>query len=175
MNDYLYVVLGSMTNKQFFIETLRNEAPVFINVLAAVPVDKGDYKSHEKARTAENLAMQLAQQAAMISTIAKTGVLDFSGGYEPKNASLKDYPELARKNFEQAMKDVETTPDQDWENSEAKMVHQGKEMWKTKKYDMAWGMLFDAIHHRGQLSVCLRPMGAKVPSIYGPSADEQGT
>ena len=32
-------------------------------------------------------------------------------------------------------------------------------------------LLFDALHHRGQLSVYLRPMGGKVPSIYGPSAD----
>jgi uncharacterized damage-inducible protein DinB len=29
-----------------------------------------------------------------------------------------------------------------------------------------------SVHHRGQLSAYLRPMGAKVPSIYGPSADE---
>ena len=40
--------------------------------------------------------------------------------------------------------------------------------------EMLWGFLFDAIHHRGQLSSYLRPMGAKVPSIYGPSADDPG-
>ena len=40
---------------------------------------------------------------------------------------------------------------------------------------MFWIGLFDAIHHRGQLSVYLRPMGGKVPSIYGPSADDPGT
>jgi uncharacterized damage-inducible protein DinB len=34
-----------------------------------------------------------------------------------------------------------------------------------------WLFLFDGIHHRGQLSTYLRPMGAAVPSIYGPSAD----
>jgi len=39
---------------------------------------------------------------------------------------------------------------------------------------LAWMMLLDAVHHRGQLSAYLRPMGSKVPSIYGPSADEQG-
>ena len=39
---------------------------------------------------------------------------------------------------------------------------------------MLFGFLFDAIHHRGQLSSYLRPMGAKVPSIYGPSADDPG-
>ena len=37
-----------------------------------------------------------------------------------------------------------------------------------------WDFMFDAIHHRGQLSAYLRPMGGKVPSIYGPSADETG-
>jgi uncharacterized damage-inducible protein DinB len=38
---------------------------------------------------------------------------------------------------------------------------------------LAWMLLLDAIHHRGQLSTYLRPMGSRVPSIYGPSADEQ--
>ena len=37
-----------------------------------------------------------------------------------------------------------------------------------------WFSLLDAIHHRGQLSVYIRPMGGKVPSIYGPSGDDMG-
>jgi uncharacterized damage-inducible protein DinB len=37
---------------------------------------------------------------------------------------------------------------------------------------MAWSFLFDIVHHRGQISTYLRPMGAKVPQIYGPSGDE---
>ncbi len=41
--------------------------------------------------------------------------------------------------------------------------------------DLLWLFLFDGIHHRGQLSTYLRPMGGKVPSIYGPSGDEAGT
>lgn len=39
-------------------------------------------------------------------------------------------------------------------------------------YDYGWEFLFDQIHHRGQISTYLRPMGAKVPAIIGPSADE---
>jgi uncharacterized damage-inducible protein DinB len=39
---------------------------------------------------------------------------------------------------------------------------------------MLFGFLFDAVHHRGQLSSYLRPMGGMVPSIYGPSADDAG-
>jgi len=39
---------------------------------------------------------------------------------------------------------------------------------------LLWIALFDVIHHRGQLSTYIRPMGGKVPSIYGPSADDAG-
>ena len=49
----------------------------------------------------------------------------------------------------------------------------GKEVMREHGYNMAWGFLLDQIHHRGQLSTYLRPMGAKVPAIYGASADEQ--
>ena len=37
---------------------------------------------------------------------------------------------------------------------------------------MAWSFLFDIVHHRGQITTYLRPMGSTVPQIYGPSADE---
>ena len=37
---------------------------------------------------------------------------------------------------------------------------------------IAWGFLFDIIHHRGQLTTYLRPMGSTVPQVYGPTADE---
>ncbi len=37
---------------------------------------------------------------------------------------------------------------------------------------MPWSFLFDIVHHRGQITTYLRPMGSAVPQIYGPSADE---
>jgi uncharacterized damage-inducible protein DinB len=37
---------------------------------------------------------------------------------------------------------------------------------------MAWSFLFDIVHHRGQITTYLRPMGSTVPQVYGPSADE---
>jgi uncharacterized damage-inducible protein DinB len=39
---------------------------------------------------------------------------------------------------------------------------------------LLWIALFDAVHHRGQLTTYIRPMGGKVPSVYGPSADSSG-
>ena len=51
---------------------------------------------------------------------------------------------------------------------------EGSPAWEDTISQMFWGFLFDAVHHRGQLSTYLRPMGGKVPSIYGPSADDTG-
>ena len=49
---------------------------------------------------------------------------------------------------------------------------QGQTVMNDPGAELAWGFLLDMIHHRGQISTYLRPMGAKVPQIYGPSADE---
>jgi uncharacterized damage-inducible protein DinB len=59
-------------------------------------------------------------------------------------------------------------------DKKAKFLVEGNVAWEAGLGDMLWGFLFDAIHHRGQLSTYIRPMGGKVPSIYGPSADDPG-
>ena len=60
--------------------------------------------------------------------------------------------------------------DASW-NRVAKFYYNGKVVSEQPVGQFLWFILFDAIHHRGQLSAYLRPMGAKVPPIYGPSAD----
>ena len=160
-----------MTNKEFFIKTLETEAPVFIKVLKALPKDKGDYKPGKKARTLSSIAIQLAMQPVMISKVIKTGLIDFSKQYEPSELDIAKLPDALQKNFGQLKKDLKDISDENWEADKAKMVWQGGE-WSTPKYEMAWMFLFDAIHHRGQLSTYLRAVGGKVPGIYGGSADE---
>ena len=54
------------------------------------------------------------------------------------------------------------------------VVEPGAPAWEDTIAQFVWGFLFDAVHHRGQLTTYLRPMGGKVPSIYGPSADDPG-
>jgi uncharacterized damage-inducible protein DinB len=63
--------------------------------------------------------------------------------------------------------------DASW-NKPAEFYYQGKVVSNRPAGEFIWFCLFDAIHHRGQLSAYLRPMGGKVPAIYGPSADEEG-
>ena len=58
-------------------------------------------------------------------------------------------------------------------NRTAQFYYNGKVVSEQPVGQFLWFILFDAIHHRGQLSAYLRPMGGKVPAIYGPSADER--
>jgi uncharacterized damage-inducible protein DinB len=83
---------------------------------------------------------------------------------------LRDNPDLA----DEIEKRLAKLNDAAWDKK-AQFLMDGKVAWEAPLGDMLFGFLFDAIHHRGQLSSYLRPMGAKVPSIYGPSADDPGT
>jgi len=60
------------------------------------------------------------------------------------------------------------------EDRKAQFLYQGQVVMEKPMMEFLWDFMFDAIHHRGQLSAYLRPMGGKVPSIYGPSADDPG-
>jgi uncharacterized damage-inducible protein DinB len=155
-----------MTNKEFYLKTLKDEAPKFRVAIEALPEDKHSHKVHEKAREAGNITAQLALQWKAISGIITKGAPDFNP-HEMGPQSKSEMLEKFDNGMAQLVKDVEAISEQDWDNGEAAMG----DMWKDKKYSMAWGFLFDAIHHRGQLSTYLRAMGEKVPSIYGPSAD----
>lgn len=67
---------------------------------------------------------------------------------------------------------LRTLDDDEW-TSQAWMVRGTQELLlRNTVGGLLWLALFDAVHHRGQLSTYIRPMGGKVPSIYGPSADE---
>lgn len=157
-----------MTNKEFFIATFKEEIPKFRVAIDALPEDKHTHKVHEKSREAGNLAAQLALQWKAISGILTAGAPTFNP-HEMEKQTKADMLARFDQGTEQLLKDLEVISEEDWTNGDAAMG----EMWKDKKFHMAWGFLFDAIHHRGQLSTYLRAMGAVVPSIYGPTADSQ--
>ncbi len=157
-----------MTNKDFFFKTIQEEAPKFRKAIEALAEDKHGHKVHDRSREAGSLAGQLALQWKAISGIVKIGSPDFDP-HQMSSQSKADMLTNFDKGMSQLEKDVEAISNEEWENDDANMG----EIWKDKKYHMAWGFLFDAIHHRGQLTNYLRAMGSIVPSIYGPSADMQ--
>jgi uncharacterized damage-inducible protein DinB len=69
---------------------------------------------------------------------------------------------------------VQNMDEASW-NRVAQFYSNGKVVLEQPLGQFLWFILFDAIHHRGQLAAYLRPMGGTVPSIYGPSADSRAT
>jgi uncharacterized damage-inducible protein DinB len=67
---------------------------------------------------------------------------------------------------------VASTPDDDMQRKVRFLTAPGTVGEYTLE-EWLWFLLHDEIHHRGQLSVYLRMADARVPSIYGPTADEQ--
>lgn len=161
-----------MTTKEFFVKILNEESKKFSDVMEALPDDKFNYKVHDRAREAGNLAAQLAVQWTAISGIVTKGTPTFDAhSMEAAGKSKQDLLKIFNEGLEQLKKDVEAISESNWENDMAVLDMGPGGKWEDKKYNMAWSFLFDAIHHRGQLTTYLRAMGAKVPSTYGPSAD----
>lgn len=159
------------SNREFFAQCWEKEAPVFVRVLKALPGDRLDYKPHERSSAAGDLAWQLAQEAEHLSILLDHGVIDYEPGKRPDSiAAIVAAFEKAAAAFQSRIAKVD---DAKWA-SPGDFRMGGKSVWSARVQDLCWGYLFDMIHHRGQLSTYIRPMGGKVPSIYGPSADENG-
>ena len=160
-----------MNTREYYGQRFKAENPTFLRVLRAVPPDKAAYRPDPRSTSAAGLAWLLASEFGDACTIVDRREVDFVQRPEPATfqESIAEY----ERNAEALEKRIATLDDAAWDGK-ARFLMNGAVAWETTLGDMLWGFLFDAIHHRGQLSSYLRPMGAKVPSIYGPSADDPG-
>ena len=156
--------------RQFFLECLEAEGPKFVRVLQAVPPDQSDYRPHPRSSCAGDIVWLLAGELGDACALVETGSVNFTMHPAP---GVPQAIEVYEKNLADLRTRVAGMDDAAWDRP-AKFLVDGKAVWQAPLGDMLFGFLFDAIHHRGQLSSYLRPMGAKVPSIYGPSADDPG-
>ena len=156
-----------MTSREFFVERRRAEHPVFMKVLQAIPDTGADYRPHERSPTTAQLVWTLTNELRSCLEAAR----EFRASYHLDPAP--SLPEM-RSTFERLsneLTDVVSRMDDDSWARPAEFFYAGKKVTEQPVGQFLWFILFDAIHHRGQLSTYLRPMGSTVPSIYGPSAD----
>lgn len=155
----------------YFNRRWEAEQPAFRRVLAAVPEGQLGYRPHERSTSAGDLAWQLADEQRALSELLDTGRTEYAYKKHPETvAEIVAAWDAATEELRKRLKSVDQAK---WD-SEGVFVVGGQEVWKEDLGGMLWGFLFDMVHHRGQLSTYLRPMGGKVPSIYGPSGDDQG-
>jgi uncharacterized damage-inducible protein DinB len=158
-----------MTSREFFLERRRAEHPVFMKVLQAIPEGGTSYRPHERSPSTEQLVWTLTNELRSCIGAAK----EFRGEWNMEPAPpLKDMVR-AFEDWSNELNDTVTRMDDaSWDRT-AQFFYGGRMVSQMPVSQFLWMILFDAIHHRGQLTAYLRPMGAKVPAIYGPSADSQ--
>jgi hypothetical protein len=161
----------SMTSRELCLDRRRKERKAFVNVLKAVPQARMDYRPDPRSRTAGQLAWLIAFEDSALVPIIETG----SGQWVevPGPGTVAAIVATYERNAAAVDAAIEKIDDQAWERK-VKMSFGTPEPWEDTLENFAWGFLMDAVHHRGQLTTYLRPMGSKVPSIYGPSADDSG-
>lgn len=152
-----------MDDKALFVKFWTNEARTTSKVLARIP-DGSTYKPDEKSRTAQEIAWQIVCEEKMIIEALENGKADWAP--PPMPASMKDVAQAYDKQSADIIARWATLPAGKW-NGELAFFGGTR-----PASGMAWSFLFDIVHHRGQITTYLRPMGSTVPSIYGPSADE---
>jgi uncharacterized damage-inducible protein DinB len=159
-----------MDQKALFMKLWEKEAVATRKVIERIPQDKSDYRADPKARTAREIAWLMVREEIVLGQGLDTGKLEWED--VPTPATVKEILDTYDKHHGQVTKTLHTAPTAKWESS-IPFLWQGQEVMRASGFDNAWGFLLDQIHHRGQLSTYLRPMGSKVPAIYGPSADEE--
>jgi hypothetical protein len=165
---------GMPSPRQQFLEAYEREYAITMKVLRAYPPDKAELRPHPKLKTARELAYVFVQECGLgiaglndaFGTGAATG--PSSPPVPEKWEDVLSALEAAHAGFRKVFESFT-----DAQLLEPIKFYGGpKTLVDYPRLQFAWFLLSDQIHHRGQLSVYLRMADAKVPSIYGPTADE---
>jgi len=158
-----------MTLREFYLERRRAEIPVFLSVLKSLPADRLNYKPHDRSPSAEQLIWTLTSELKACLDV----VTQYKAEWKPQPPPpLNEMLQLFER-WSNELTDLVANMDEASWNRLAQFYYDGKVVSEQPAGQFLWFILFDAIHHRGQLAAYLRPMGGTVPSIYGPSADSR--
>lgn len=165
-----------MAIKDAFIAEMKYESSLTKKMLERVPLDKKDWKPHEKSMTLGRLATHIAETSHWISDIATIDDYDFEKNFNfnPRTASsTEELLNIFQTLLDKAIADLSNMTDEDF--AKRWIVRRGEHiLYNTpKKVSIRGWALNHMIHHRGQLSVYLRLLDIPVPGMYGPSADEK--
>jgi uncharacterized damage-inducible protein DinB len=163
---------------EFFREELDREVERSRKALEQVPDGKYQWKPHDKSMIFGYLADMVATIPTWITMEINRDQLDIAPaeGQGTRKAPKETSADLVKALDEaaaEARSALEKTTDEhlatNW-----KLLARGNVVWEGTRIEMIQDTINHWAHHRGQMTVYLRLMGAKVPALYGPSADESG-
>jgi uncharacterized damage-inducible protein DinB len=156
--------------KERFLESYQREHTTTRKVLDAFPADKAGFKPHERSNSAMMLAWTFVVEELMMLRALK-GEMKLGSGFPKPPDSWQEILQAFDKSNDELVA-LLRKPDNANLDGTATFYVAPKQTGEIPLETFLMFMLHDQIHHRGQLSVYVRMTGGKVPSIYGPSADE---
>lgn len=152
-----------MDEKTLFTGFWENESRTTRNVLSRIP-EASDYRPDPRSRTAQEIAWQIVCEEKMIIEALESGKASWAPPAMP--ATMKEVAAEYERQSADIIQRWKALANARWNGTLEFFGHH------RPAAPMAWSFLFDIVHHRGQITTYLRPMGSTVPQIYGPSADE---
>jgi uncharacterized damage-inducible protein DinB len=155
-----------MTYRAIMLDGIAREAECTKKVIAAVPDDRSDYKPDPHARTAKELAWHIANSdIQFLDGIAAMRFDINTPEHKPQTTAevVAWYDDNMKRGIERV------------QQMTAEQLMTPVEFFGVFNLPAVFYLGFlnnHSIHHRGELATYLRPMGSKVPSIYGGSHDE---
>jgi uncharacterized damage-inducible protein DinB len=157
-----------MNDRELYVQRRKVEQPKFERVFAALPKGRLDYKPHEKSPSAAQVMWTIAATHGTLCDLVEKGKADWAASPPP------GYDEIVSafdRSWKRLGEGVARLDDKGW-TRKGQIMMGGKVAGEQPIGEFLWSFLFDAVHHRGQLTTYIRPMGGKVPAVYGPSGDE---
>ena len=160
-----------------FLAELEREADRSRRALENVPAGKRDWKPHERSMMFGYLAYMVATIPDWIAMIVNQDELDVApkGGptrTPPALDTSAEYLQALAKSFDNANQALRNTTEEHL-NTPWRLLAGGQVAIESPRHEMIRDTINHWVHHRGQMTVYLRLMDAKVPALYGPSADDR--
>ena len=159
----------TMTERDAYLDRFEREYQTTLRVLKAYPKEKGELKPTPTMKSARELAWMLVLNQGVVEAVINNDLRP--GGLPEAPKDMQQIVPEFEKAHRNAVAKLGHVKDEDY-NSTVKLPVGPKQIGEMRKADALWFFLNDTIHHRGQLSVYMRLAGGKLPSIYGPTADE---
>jgi uncharacterized damage-inducible protein DinB len=148
--------------KELFLKFWEREAPATRKVISRIPQDKSDYKPEPKSRTAREIAWLIVMEEKVLAEGLEKGTVEWLDFPAPE--MVEEILATYDRNHEDLTSRLHALDHSVWEK-EFRFVYGEYEISRGTGYHFGWEFLFDTVHHRGQLSTYLRPMGSTVPDL----------
>ena len=158
-----------MKNLDFFKACFQSELKATFETIKAIPENKLEYTPHPINRTAYEIAEHIVAHIFDFSVILQNDTCDERLAFP--FSSPTELADEMQTLWSEATDILDTYDDDKWEKEMVALLVGGKPFGEMRRFQMMWFFLNDIIHHRGQLSSYIRPMGGKNPAVYGWSAD----